>query len=328
MSNLAPELIGPMPQTDEWFAARSNVDDPKFGASQAAAILGVGEYDTARGIYDSFVNPDPEHTSTPAMRRGQIYERAIQVDYAETENQAIVVDLPMIFHGSAPLFATLDAQKFTVPTGLVLYWDKLAEREWQYLSQPVETKFSMSPKVAQQLGEEGSDWIPPDWYCQVQQQMDIVDEDEADVVVLLFGKLKQYHVRKNQRVVDAIVDRAELLRNQILHRRPPPLDFDHSTTKSLVDKLSLGIDGGEIMATEAMVAVIEKCRDLAVKRLADKHVEDRFKSILKAFMVDHDVDSLVCPNGQRVTLSMINVAAKTVAGYSFSKLNIPKRKDS
>ena len=312
--------IGPAPRTDEWLAARRNAEDPKFGASDAAAICGVSEYNTALGVYTEFVEPQPK-VATKSMRRGQIYEEAIQIDWSVENERSIVTQIPMLFHPSAPLFATLDAQTYDTPLlPIVLYWNDITDAERAVLGNPLESKFSMSPTIAQQLGEDESDWVPPDWYLQVQQQMDIVKEQEAIVVVLIYGKLRTYNVPRRQTVIDRIHEQADNMRQRILHRLPPPADFEHSTTKGLIDRLAMGVEGGEVEATPEMTALWSEARTHAERRLEHEKAEKKLKTMFKAAMVEQSVDCAVMPDGRRVVLQTIDVAEKVVKGYSYTKL--------
>ena len=48
-------IIGPAQRTSEWYALRRNIDDPRFGATDAAALLGLSRYKPARHVSEEFI---------------------------------------------------------------------------------------------------------------------------------------------------------------------------------------------------------------------------------------------------------------------------------
>ena len=96
-----PERIGPYARTTEWYNVRRDKENPRFGASDAAALLGQSKYNTPLGLYTEFMDKERPRSDDDwlAMRRGSIYESAIQQDWSSTYAQSLVVSIPMIFHG-------------------------------------------------------------------------------------------------------------------------------------------------------------------------------------------------------------------------------------
>ena len=64
-------IIGPHQRTTEWYALRRNADDPRFGATDAAVLLGESRYKTPRHLYEEFIEPPPP-MDNDAMRSHQL----------------------------------------------------------------------------------------------------------------------------------------------------------------------------------------------------------------------------------------------------------------
>lgn len=319
-------LAGPAARTPEWLAMRRNPDDPKFGATDAAALLGVSKWKTPRHVYESFFRePEPENS---AMRSGRHLEPAVQRMWAEENDRPVIVEIPSLIDQEAPIFASLDSvaiepislavRDFGV-VGAVSCWETGFERVLQHPDAVLEVKTSMSRAVADELGEDGSDYIPTDWLCQVQQQLDIVDLDEAFVAVLIFGRLRTFPVKRNHDLGKTIRERAVEMRDRILHRDPPPLDFTHPGTPELVR--SLKGDTGPAIEVPADVAewwrmrqsYSEEIRDLEKWRAeAAAHVE--------AWLVERGVEAGLLPDGKRIVRRTVNRKGYTVEPKSFTEV--------
>jgi predicted phage-related endonuclease len=105
----------------------------------------------------------------------------------------------------------------------------------------------MSPRVAQQLGEEGSDWVPTEWLMQVQQQMDVMGRDCADIAVLLFGRLRIYTVGRHDELIATIHEAAEEMRERIENRDPPEINYQHAGALDTLKRVYPEIAGGGVV---------------------------------------------------------------------------------
>jgi putative phage-type endonuclease len=202
-------LVGPDQRTPEWYAIRQQTDPPVFGASAAAALCGLSEYRAARDVYEDRVHPQPT-VETEQMLVGRFMEPGILGLYGAKAGCEIAVNLPMYLHPDNPnLAASLDGYR-------------------RDNRRPVEAKYSTSPRVAEQLGEEGSDWVPTDWLMQVQQQLDVTGQMYADIAVFLFGRLRIHPIERNDDLIHQIHKAAEEMRQRIENRDPPEVDYQHS----------------------------------------------------------------------------------------------------
>jgi hypothetical protein len=236
----------------------------------------------------------------------------------------VIIDIPSLIDQEAPIFASLDSVagdigELWMPNDGTVRWEDGWERDLQYPDAVLEVKTSMSRAVADELGEDGSDYIPTDWLCQVQQQLDIVNLDEAFVAVLIFGRLRTFPVKRNYDLGKTIRERAVEMRDRILHRDPPPLDFTHPGTPELVR--SLRGDTGPAIEVPADVAewwrmrqsYAEEIRDLEKWRAeATAHVE--------AWLVERGVEAGLLPDGKRIVRRTVNRKGYTVEPKSFTEV--------
>ena len=193
MSSDHTPVVGPAPRTPEWYDARRT----HFGASEAEDVVMQPLKIYARKVRGE------EEPDNDAMMVGRHVEPAIGSLYEETTGVApLVGEQPMFFHPDIKyLAATPD---FAGPDNL-----------W------VEAKYSMSPAIAMQLGEPGSDEIPTRWMWQTQQQMDVLEADWIDVAVLVFGRFKVYRATRNDRLITALHRSADELWDRIQTLCPP-----------------------------------------------------------------------------------------------------------
>ena len=255
--------IGPDQRTPEWYAMRSEV----FGASEAAALCGRSQYkqpldlyvERKRGVKDDL-------SKVEAVNMGRWLEPGILAGYAETEGVAVTHPLPMLIHPTLPcLVASLDGR---VCDGDDTPCVKLCQRK----GRPVEAKWSMSPKVAAELGEERSDWVPDHWFFQVQQQMDVVGEEVADIAVVLFGRLKIYTVQRAQPIIDAIHSAAQEMVERLANDDPPPPHWTHPTAEKACKALWDCVSGKVVELPSDVAVHWETIRDLKAEA---KRIEGR-----------------------------------------------------
>jgi len=190
---------------------------------------------------------------TDAMNRGHIYEPAILNDYDLITGHTTTWPQPVHWHPSSNII-------YASPDGI---------REDGV---PVEAKFSMSPRVAAKLGDEGTDWVPTDWLLQCQQQMDCVGAGETDVAVLLYGRLRIYRVERNEDLISGIHAAAEELYQRIKDRRPPPIAYQHPRAMDAVRRLhrtvtgeSIELRGGDAEAARQYVELQEQIKRLTAQ---------------------------------------------------------------
>jgi putative phage-type endonuclease len=307
-------LIGPHQRTAEWYALRRNLDDPHFGATDAAGLLGVSAYRTPRHIYERFLR-DEEAPDNDAMRLGRHLEPAVQSLYAEVHNRYVLAELPAAIHPTQPVFASVDSLTFRdLCGGVRLTLDDLDDFRFPNESdgaEILEIKTSFSPAIAEQLGEDGTDDVPTDWLCQVQQQMGVIGLRSATIAVLLYGKLRTFKVEANAEVILGIFAAARLMHERILNRDPPPLDWESPLTPDLVRAMRHDITGDEMDCTQYMIGLWNAQAEEAAKIDAATNKRKQLKAEFESLMLEHKAGAALLPNGRRVVLR-----ERERAGYS------------
>lgn len=211
-----PDAVeGPQQRSAEWYAMRNKV----FGASEAAALCGLDSYRTTLDLYLDKVNEEPPIPDNQNMLIGRCMEPAILDIYSAMEEVNVRRDIPAYYlpADSYPLLASLDGQR-------------------EDTGQPVEAKFTASPQQIARLGEEGSDWVPISWLMQVQAQMNIAAGQRADIAVFVSGKMRIYHIDRNDDLIQSIEVAAREMRERIANHDPPPLDFEHARALDAVKR--------------------------------------------------------------------------------------------
>jgi putative phage-type endonuclease len=227
-------IVGPMPDTPEWLAAREGT----ITASDLPAILGRSEYKTAQAVFLEKTGQLPPFEGNEFTRRGKRWERPILGDYVESRNCCAVYPMPLFFSPSLPcLGATPDAACLGEAKG-----GRIVDFEW--VTAPitaeatgVEIKFSMSPARAMQLGEEDTDEIPDDWLLQVHGQMAVMGWQQVDVAVLLYGRLRIFAVPRNEDLIGIVESAAREMHERIRNDDPPEPDWTHPQTPTLIKAL-------------------------------------------------------------------------------------------
>lgn len=308
--------IGPRQRTPEWYAIRSNIDDPRFGATDAAALLGVSKWKTPRHVYEGFFR-EPV-ADNDAMRRGRHLEPAVQAMWADEHCKTVLTDVPMLLDAESPIFASLDS--------LVWCDSDPGEVDTWTDSRPIfgndailEVKTSMSRSVAEELGSENTDQVPTDWLCQVQQQMAVSGLEIAAVAVLIFGRLQTYHVERNDTIIDAIRTQADAMRERLLHRDPPPLDFKHPQTPELVRSLGC-VAGDAVELPEEVVAWWRRKQELA--EVVSTATDEKAIAIaqVEAWLIEHGASAGLLPDGKKVVRREVTRKGYTVGEKTYVEM--------
>jgi putative phage-type endonuclease len=220
-------LIGPDPDTPEWYEAHRRI----ITATDIPAILGQSDYKTAHHVFLEKTGQLPPFEGNAHTRRGKRYEAAILADYSEQMGVTLKAPLPLYIHGRIPcLGATPDAQR--PDTDLV------------------EAKLTMSPARAANLGEEGTDDIPTDWLLQTQTQMAVMGAQHDDLAVLIYGRLRVYHVTRNEDLISIIEAAAQEMAERIANDDPPEPNWEHPRTMELMRTLHGLADGRRVILSE------------------------------------------------------------------------------
>lgn len=325
-------IVGPHQRTPEWYALRRNAENPHFGATDAAGLLGVSAYNTPRHIYERFFRDD-ETLDNDAMRLGRHLEPAVQSLYADVHRKWVVREVPVAIHPTQPVFASVDS--FTLDAASdprirsALEWgveDWFRGQQFPEADEAdiLEIKTSFSPAIAEQLGDDGTDDVPTDWLCQVQQQMGVIGLRSATIAVLLYGKLRTFRVEANDDLIDGIFTAASEMRDRVLNRDPPPLDWQSPLTPDLVRQMRHDIVGGSVECDEWAIGSWIGQKRLAEQIDAATKQRGLLKAQFEAWMIEHEAAVALLPNGKQVVRREVSRAGYTVAPKSYWELRETK----
>ena len=323
-------IIGPHQRTPEWYALRRNADDPRFGATDAAVLLGESRYKTPRHLYEEFIEPPPP-LDNDAMRLGRHLEPAVQSLYAEVTDRYVLAEIPVAIHAGVPIFASVDSFTFRDSRGGVRVTladlDDFRFPDADDEADILEIKTSFSHAIADQLGEDGTDWVPTEWLCQVQQQMGVLGLPRAVIAVLLFGKLRTFQIEANHDIIAGIEKAAVEMRERILRRDPPELDWRHETTPELVRALRHDIVGGTWQADGEAVELWALQRDLAAEISTLEKERALVKAKFEDCMIEHEAATALLPNGKQVVRRQASRKGYTVEPKTYWELREMKARD-
>jgi putative phage-type endonuclease len=135
-------------------------------------------------------------------------------------------------------------------------------------------------------GEEGSADVPLDYLAQVQWQLEVVNLDEADLVVGILDRreIRRYRITRNQRLIDLMLDEvAEFWHEHVLTGVPPELDGGDGTKAWLNHAYP---KSGEklVEAPFAAAAWAVKYMDSKAEEADAKEAKDEAAAYLKAMI--------------------------------------------
>jgi predicted phage-related endonuclease len=214
-------IRGPMPKTSEWNALH-DVGSEVFTASSAAALVRHSEHSDPLDLYNRYTGIAPGVIATEVMLTGTDMEPVIKGKCRREKHWELLGNQPLYFHPDYPfLGATPD----------VLRADN---------GNPVELKASTF-RIAAKLGEEGSDWVPNQWFWQVQQQMLVLGADSAEMAVFLdIHTMRYFRIDYKEECGEAIIEAAQDMLRRLKAKDPPEPDWTHPKVLEVV-KTSHGL---------------------------------------------------------------------------------------
>lgn len=195
-------------RTAEWLDARER----GIGASQAAAALGMSEWQSRIGLWAEKLKLVPPQPESLPMRIGSALEPLIAQLYTEQTG----VKVRRVNH----------LRQHPVHDFMLASIDRRAGRRL------VELKYSHRGAG---YGEPGTDEVPNEVLVQVLHQMAVMDVDEADVAVVVGGArdVRIYPVRRDPGTEAAIVEREAEFWDHVLSRTEPPIVGDDADLEAL-----------------------------------------------------------------------------------------------
>jgi len=247
-------------RTPEWLEARKQL----VGASEAAAACGVSKWQSAYTLWAEKTGRY-EREETEAMAMGTLLEDAVLKLYERRIGCDLNRDVGLLVHPAHPFIgATPDAIH---PDGF-----------------PVEAK-TTSRRGADAWGEEGTADIPLDYLLQVQQQMYVMDQQQADVVVWIdTSELRVYHVPRSDKLIGLMVEKIRLFWELVQSDTPPEIDYQHrDASKNIFWKYDKMHDE-RINLSGDMASVVRAYDETTqeIKRLTKK--KDALRAMILDFM--------------------------------------------
>jgi putative phage-type endonuclease len=244
-------VSGPASLTPEWYEARYEC----IGASEGAAACGLSLKRAATDVYAEkrrLVEPFEGNEYTERGKRGEPF---IMAEYFALTGAEVEVGLPMFFH---PLYPFIGA----TPDG----------RRKSNRRHLVEAKVCHWTQAAK-LGEEETDQIFPEWVCQAQQQMAVMDAEVCDVMAMLdIHTYRLFTVERNETLIERLIVAESVLWDRIERGDPPPPDFSHPEAYESVKKL-FGLSGRTVQLDQETADLwrrVQICGDAIKKLEADR----------------------------------------------------------
>lgn len=277
-----------------------------LGASDAPVACGVSPWKSAWELCLEKMGELEPGPMNEAMRLGLLLEPVVSQLYSEQTGYPLIT-CPLVPHPKIPW-------AFCSP-------DRLRDDGSGHL---VELKTS---RRFDGWGPAGTDEIPEPYLIQVHHQMECCGRDAADVAVLIAGQeFRIYHVCRNQRLIDAMLEREREFWKRVEERDPPTPDFSAASCQRVLASM-YGVDDVEIELGRDEMA-------LAIKYLSAQQNEKFFETLKQ----EHKARLLYAmrgaararlPDGVLLTRKEITRREHTVKESTYTQFRVkePKRDD-
>jgi putative phage-type endonuclease len=269
-------------------------------------VLGISPWTTALEVYLEKTGQAPPQAENQAMRMGTLLEPIVARLYAEAHGVRLRKPPSILHHEDYPwMLASID------------WWREADGRI-------VECK-TAGPYSASEWGEAGTDEIPEHYQVQVQHQLAVCGEDEADIAVLIGGQdFRTYTVRRSQPIIDHLIEIECEFWERVQRRQPPPADWQHATTPRLIQAMHAPIAGLQVNLPDEALALADQYRDIG--RVITQAERDR--DYVKAKLAEHLGDAGVglLSDGRQVTRTLVARKAYAVEASSYFMLKIKEPK--
>jgi len=150
--------------------------------------------------------------------------------------------------------------------------------------------------------------------------MGVLGLPRAVIAVLLFGKLRTFAVDANPDIIAGIERAAVEMRERVLRRDPPELDWRHETTPELVRALRHDIVGGSVFCDSEAIGLWIKQRKAAEQIDALSKERTMLKAQFEAWMIEHEAATALLPNGKQVVRREMSRKGYTVEPKTYWEL--------
>lgn len=212
------------PDTPEWDKARYS----GIGASEGAEAAGVSKYGDPYKLFHKKTGSLTEDFETDDLWFGKEVE-SVLVKFWEkkTGRKVLQHPCPMYRHPDYPfILATPDAI--------------ISQTEGLELK-------TMGWRVAAEMGEEGSDYIPDSYVIQAQQQMFVMGWEVVEFAILVDKKLLQYKVHRNDDLIDGLVARLSELWERIQNFDPPEPSWENQSVPETIKRLYRDVEKDSVI---------------------------------------------------------------------------------
>ncbi len=266
---------GPDSYSPEWFAIRKlrrDSDRPVvFGASEAATALNQDPYTSPLELCLRKQGLAEEQEENISMKVGKALEPVVLDLYKSEANVDMIATPPMYLH---PKY------KFMAATPDAIVINSLGE--WQRAVDAKVTsafRYDSRGESYNKYGKHGTDELPLNVLCQVQQQMEVLDVKEADVPVLFdIHTLRIYHVVYVEELVVAIAKAEDELAQRIINNDLPEPNWQAEGTAKLLQSLygitvgkSVDLSLGAVAHWEEYQSLGEQIKTLELQRTEAKN---------------------------------------------------------
>ncbi|MES2210938.1 MAG: YqaJ viral recombinase family protein [Chloroflexota bacterium] len=247
-------------RTPEWLEARKH----GIGASEAAAAIGLSEWQSPIGLWAEKLGLVPPVAETPSMRIGSALEPLIAAMYTEATGVKVR--------------RANNLRQHPEHTWMLASIDRRAGRR------PVELKFSAR---ATGYGEPGTDEVPDHVLVQVLHQLAVLDEPEGDVVLLKPGALAVaiYTIRREAVAEAAIIEREAVFWEHVVSRTEPDVDGSEATARALAALYPRGTELVTVEADEVANQAMRILRKVRGEQAASEAERAELEARIKAAML-------------------------------------------
>lgn len=255
----------------EWLEARRK----GLGGTDAAAILGLSRFRSARQVYHDKIGDSPERPATDAMRWGLALEEAIALAYTVETGRSL--------RKTAPLRRAKHVREFPMIGSI----DRVSMEPGR--PAVIELKTARSDRgfadAASWRDVEPERRVPPDYYVQVQHYLEVADVEVADVAALFGGSdFRIYEIPRDRAFgADLRSELAAFWNGNVLARvEPEPTDLDLEGIRSRYPTTG----ESEIVATPEIALLVRERLDLAEEISELEKAKDARDAKIREFLGD------------------------------------------
>jgi putative phage-type endonuclease len=240
-----------------------------IGGSTIAAAAGIDPYMSPTALFLRMTGAIPEPESNGHMRIGKALE-------------PVIIDLLREDGRTVDALAWLEAKDANRPW-LVGHPDAAGYAHDEYV---IECKATGGWALRSWNGDEP----PVTWQAQVQTYMHLTGTDRAVIAALIDGTtLRTVDVKRNDRAISMLLDKAEAFYGYLCKGEPPPPDSWASTREALHELYREGTKGRQVRAGRAVRETVEEMRRLRASLDAHEAQYEERRRMIEATMGDAEV---------------------------------------